>query len=91
MKKIGRNDPCVCGSGKKFKKCCERKMIGKRFMASKIEAPKVTSNIASFFRKQINQINTEKEKTPTNEVPNKTTIQENQDQQISDVAEAQKG
>ena len=20
--KIGRNDPCVCGSGKKFKKCC---------------------------------------------------------------------
>ncbi len=21
-KKIGRNDPCLCGSGKKFKKCC---------------------------------------------------------------------
>ncbi|MCE5249445.1 anaerobic sulfatase maturase [bacterium] len=20
---IGRNDPCICGSGKKFKKCCE--------------------------------------------------------------------
>ncbi|MEL7293767.1 MAG: YchJ family protein [Pseudomonadota bacterium] len=20
--KIGRNDPCLCGSGKKFKKCC---------------------------------------------------------------------
>ena len=20
--KIGRNDPCSCGSGKKFKKCC---------------------------------------------------------------------
>lgn len=20
--KIGRNDPCVCGSGWKFKKCC---------------------------------------------------------------------
>lgn len=20
--KIGRNDPCHCGSGKKFKKCC---------------------------------------------------------------------
>jgi uncharacterized protein YecA (UPF0149 family) len=20
--KIGRNDPCVCGSGNKFKKCC---------------------------------------------------------------------
>lgn len=22
--KIGRNDPCSCGSGKKFKKCCGR-------------------------------------------------------------------
>jgi SWIM/SEC-C metal-binding protein len=21
-KKIGRNDPCPCGSGKKYKKCC---------------------------------------------------------------------
>lgn len=23
--KVGRNDPCVCGSGKKYKKCCMRK------------------------------------------------------------------
>lgn len=23
--KIGRNDPCPCGSGRKFKKCCKRK------------------------------------------------------------------
>ncbi|MBW6441079.1 preprotein translocase subunit SecA [Patescibacteria group bacterium] len=23
LKKIGRNDPCPCGSGKKYKKCCE--------------------------------------------------------------------
>ena len=22
--KVGRNDPCPCGSGKKFKKCCAR-------------------------------------------------------------------
>ncbi len=22
MKKIGRNDPCPCGSGKKYKHCC---------------------------------------------------------------------
>lgn len=22
--KVGRNDPCPCGSGKKFKKCCQR-------------------------------------------------------------------
>lgn len=24
-KKTGRNDPCPCGSGKKYKKCCEKK------------------------------------------------------------------
>lgn len=23
--KVGRNDPCACGSGKKFKNCCEGK------------------------------------------------------------------
>lgn len=23
--KVGRNDPCPCGSGKKYKKCCEAK------------------------------------------------------------------
>jgi preprotein translocase subunit SecA len=23
--KPGRNDPCTCGSGKKYKKCCEGK------------------------------------------------------------------
>ncbi|WP_312862075.1 SEC-C metal-binding domain-containing protein [Muricoccus pecuniae] len=22
MRAVGRNDPCPCGSGKKFKKCC---------------------------------------------------------------------
>ncbi len=22
MEKVGRNDPCPCGSGKKYKKCC---------------------------------------------------------------------
>ena len=24
MQKIGRNDPCPCGSGKKYKNCCLR-------------------------------------------------------------------
>jgi hypothetical protein len=23
----GRNDPCPCGSGKKYKHCCERKAV----------------------------------------------------------------
>lgn len=40
MKKIGRNDPCHCGSGKKFKKCCESKMIRGRFLAAPLyQAP----------------------------------------------------
>ena len=25
--KVGRNEPCICGSGKKFKKCCASKII----------------------------------------------------------------
>ena len=25
MAKVGRNDPCPCGSGRKFKKCCYRR------------------------------------------------------------------
>ncbi|WP_238374901.1 SEC-C metal-binding domain-containing protein, partial [Aggregatibacter actinomycetemcomitans] len=24
-RKVGRNDPCPCGSGKKYKKCCINK------------------------------------------------------------------
>ena len=26
MNKPGRNDPCLCGSGKKYKKCCIGKL-----------------------------------------------------------------
>ncbi len=25
--KVGRNDPCSCGSGKKYKKCCLRNVV----------------------------------------------------------------
>ena len=24
VKKVGRNEPCPCGSGKKYKNCCGR-------------------------------------------------------------------
>ncbi len=58
MKKTGRNDPCPCGSGKKFKKCCESKMLGGRFMAAKIDAEssmeiKKTVNMASLFKARL--------------------------------------
>ena len=30
MAKTGRNDACPCGSGRKFKKCCEAKTSSQR-------------------------------------------------------------
>jgi tetratricopeptide (TPR) repeat protein len=30
MSKVGRNDPCPCGSGKKYKKCCEGTALAQR-------------------------------------------------------------
>ena len=58
MKKIGRNDPCHCGSKKKFKKCCESKMIGGRYMATKINALQTTraSGMTGLFNRQISAI-----------------------------------
>jgi hypothetical protein len=35
MSKIGRNDPCHCGSGKKYKKCCLQNDIEKEVEESK--------------------------------------------------------
>jgi uncharacterized protein YecA (UPF0149 family) len=35
-KKVGRNEPCPCGSGRKFKRCCEwRSAIGGPVPAAK--------------------------------------------------------
>ncbi len=33
--KIGRNDPCSCGSGKKYKQCCEGKAAEKTTFLTK--------------------------------------------------------
>jgi hypothetical protein len=34
-KKVGRNDPCPCGSGKKHKQCCWGKEAPKRKLTAK--------------------------------------------------------
>ena len=34
--KVGRNDPCPCGSGKKFKNCCEGKTTAKDALYAKM-------------------------------------------------------
>ncbi len=61
MQKTGRNDPCPCGSGKKYKKCCEMQAAApKKFRAEIIpsEQPQQASQgmnkVSSlFFRNAI--------------------------------------
>jgi hypothetical protein len=51
MTKPGRNDPCPCGSGKKFKKCCESKMSKPSIGSAQVlTAP---SKISSLFQQNI--------------------------------------
>jgi hypothetical protein len=51
MTKTGRNDPCPCGSGKKYKKCCEEKESApKKLVAHKLESS-AASNITGLFQK----------------------------------------
>jgi hypothetical protein len=52
MDKIGRNDPCSCGSGKKFKKCCEGKSPLKKINAQVISSGQ-SSGLSSFFQKKV--------------------------------------
>jgi hypothetical protein len=37
--KVGRNDPCPCGSGKKYKSCC----LNKESLGSKARGHKLTA------------------------------------------------
>jgi len=54
-KKIGRNDPCPCGSGKKYKSCCgQQGTHKKKFQASVLsggnqegKASKISTNFFS--------------------------------------------
>jgi hypothetical protein len=69
MAKAGRNDPCPCGSGKKFKKCCESKMLGGRFMAAKVDLASAsqirkTVGLTSLFQARLAE--TPKKRLPPN-------------------------
>ena len=46
MKNIGRNDPCPCGSGKKYKKCCGRVPESKTDYQKAIESVDLVKRIA---------------------------------------------
>ncbi len=54
MNKTGRNDPCPCGSGKKFKKCCEQKGKTKVLGPERVtlqQAPLSASKVSSLFQR----------------------------------------
>jgi hypothetical protein len=45
MKEVGRNDPCPCGSGKKYKKCCAQKSPMERRTFKPLKASEIQSKI----------------------------------------------
>lgn len=45
MKEVGRNDPCPCGSGKKYKKCCGLKSGPKQRTFTQVNAPNAQASI----------------------------------------------
>jgi hypothetical protein len=58
MSKLGRNEPCHCGSGKKFKKCCLNKNKislenKKTFTASIPQPPKTETYIPKPFNYEV--------------------------------------
>ncbi len=53
MAKIGRNDPCACGSGKKYKKCCMARDEAAALAArpAQVAAPPARQpSLANFFQ-----------------------------------------
>ena len=55
--KTGRNDPCPCGSGKKFKKCCHDKSEAKAHLPSQSIPPKWTSPTSTELDLLITRLN----------------------------------
>ncbi len=51
MEKIGRNDPCSCGSGKKFKKCCEAKAQKRSIGSAQVLSG--VNKMSSFFQRHV--------------------------------------
>jgi hypothetical protein len=62
MEKIGRNDPCSCGSGKKFKKCCESKTQKRSIGSAQVLSG--VNKMSSFFQRHVTPITTPKPPEP---------------------------
>ena len=64
MTKAGRNDPCPCGSGKKFKKCCDMPKQRKITNASVISSGNSSGKLSSLFQSNVQKDNGEKKEAP---------------------------
>lgn len=65
MNKTGRNDSCPCGSGKKFKKCCESKGKTKTLNSERVslqQPPMSSGKVSSLFQRTKNVISSENKK-----------------------------
>lgn len=66
MSKVARNDPCPCGSGKKYKKCCMKKDEEQSISSQEEDAPQErpekhypparAAEIDNAFRRAINHL-----------------------------------
>lgn len=67
--KIGRNDPCPCNSGKKYKSCCmlKKKLSKHKITAKWLNAPKVPNLMERAFGQIV--ASTEKVYTPIEKKP----------------------
>ena len=52
MAKIGRNDPCPCGSGKKYKKCCLASDEAAARPALPAAVPERRPSLANYFQER---------------------------------------
>jgi len=51
MEKVGRNDPCPCGSGLKYKKCCFGKPPKPKFKATVIKSGNAESKVPDLMNR----------------------------------------
>ncbi len=76
MAKIGRNDPCPCGSGKKYKKCCLQKDLA----ASTPKVMTASGEEASFHQARYDLLDREKVLERLNQAPDFDAETPEQDQ-----------
>ena len=67
MPEVGRNDPCPCGSGKKYKKCCGQKSPMKRRTYSTESVEKTTASIQRITGMVSQTLRKNKPKAPASE------------------------